>query len=155
MPPQTSTSGIPLSRRYTITRLNSFLALIQRSNKFLPYVTLYSHASTVAYAALTILKNSPAIHRSVFHQDIIQEEMDRFTTRVRDVNEVLRPRGLHTVRPASDMRDSKTSAVKNLRSFFRDIDKNIDVFTPESAYNSMIVVARLLNLRCISVSCCI
>ncbi len=138
----TSPSGIPLSRRFTITRLNSFLALIQRSDKLIPYATLYSYASTVAYAALTILKNSPAIQRSVFHQQIIQQEISTFITRVQDVNDILCPHGLRTVRPASDMRDSKTSVVKNLRSFFRDIDKNIDVFTPESAYTSMIVVAR-------------
>lgn len=137
-----TTTMLPLEREYTLSKINSYLGLIEKSAPFAAYNTMYSSLSSIAYAALTILKISPSMSRSVFRQPLVANEMDSFVARVSHVNDILLPCGLHTSRPKDDMRDSKTSIVRNLRSFYRDIEKNYSMFSEEDAYTSMLVIAR-------------
>jgi hypothetical protein len=103
---------------------------------------MYASASAIAYAALTIIKYAPPSPKSVFRQKHIQDEIDCFAVRVAEINDIIHPRGLGMHMAHEDLRDSKSSITKHMRSFYRDVENNISLFTSEASYFSMVVVAR-------------
>jgi hypothetical protein len=131
-----------MDREYTLTRLNSFLDRIIRAENKVPFASLYESASAIAYVALTVIKYAPSIPKSVFRQKHVQDEVDCFAVRVAEINDILHPKGKSTHMANEDLRDSKTSITKHMRSFYRDIENNISLFTSEASYISMLMVAR-------------
>ena len=132
-----------LDRRYTIARLQSFLDTVRRSERNVEYTSLYPSANSIAYAAFTILKYSPPIPRIVFHKKHVRDEIDCFEVRVSEISNIIYPSKKFEPKTShSDLRDSKTSLTRHMRSFYREIESHASIFTPESMYISMIVLAR-------------
>jgi len=141
MPPPHS-SPMQLDRAYTLTRLNKFLGMIQDFSESMSHMTSFTSIMHVAIAATTLLKHSSTIPKTTFTRPDVREEMECFKSRVKEVDDVLHTIGKHVSRLADDMSECKTSALYHIRCFFRDVEKNVVLFTPSASFGSMLVIAR-------------